>query len=53
MGNDQEFVEMTAYINENQLIPIVDSVKPFEEILEVFDRMKDTEQFGKLVVTFE
>lgn len=52
MGNDQEFVEMASYVSQNQLIPIADSVRPFEEIIKAFDRMRDTEQFGKLVVTF-
>ena len=32
--------------------PILDSVRPFDEIVSAFDEMKAGKQFGKLVVKF-
>lgn len=49
MANDQEFQQMVAYTNHHQIKPIVDSVVPFEDIIQQFDKMKEGEQFGKLV----
>lgn len=52
MGNDQEFQEMADFVNRHQLHPIIDSERPFEQAIEAFDRMKEAQQLGKLVVTF-
>lgn len=50
MGNDQEFEAMVAFVNEHQIQPIVDSVRPFGQIISAFDDMKAGKQFGKLVL---
>lgn len=52
MGNDQEFKGMISFVNEHQVKPIVDSVRPFDQIISAFDDMKAGRQFGKLVVEF-
>jgi NADPH:quinone reductase-like Zn-dependent oxidoreductase len=52
MGNDQEFHQMVDFVGQHQLHPFVDSVRPFERVIEAFDRMKEVEQLGKLIVTF-
>jgi NADPH:quinone reductase-like Zn-dependent oxidoreductase len=52
MGNDQEFQDMVDFVGQHQLHPFVDSVRPFERVIEAFDRMKEVEQLGKLIVTF-
>ncbi len=52
MGTDQEFHNMIDFVNRTQLLPVVDSVRPFEEIVSAFDKMKNRKQFGKLVVKF-
>jgi NADPH:quinone reductase-like Zn-dependent oxidoreductase len=52
MGNDQEFSEMVGFVEKHQIHPIIDSERPFENVSEAFDRMRDAEQTGKLVVTF-
>ena len=52
MGNDQEFSEMVGFVEKHQIHPIIDSERPFEKVFEAFDRMRDAEQTGKLVVTF-
>ncbi len=50
MGNDQEFKEMVSFVNDHQLKPIVDSVRPFDQIISALDDMKAGKHFGKLVV---
>lgn len=52
MGNDQEFEEMVRFVNEHQIEPIIDSIRPFDKIIEAFDEMKAGSQTGKLVVEF-
>ena len=52
MGNDQEFLEMVDYVNENKIVPQIDRVALFENIHTQFERMRKGEQFGKLVVVF-
>lgn len=53
MGSDSEFTEMVNFVNEHNIIPIVDSVIPFEKALTAFEKMKNGTQMGKLVLTFE
>ena len=50
MGNDQEFKEMVSFVNDHHLKPIVDSVRPFDQMLSAFNDMKAGKHFGKLVV---
>ncbi|WP_296622494.1 zinc-binding dehydrogenase [Marivirga sp.] len=52
MANDDEFKAMITYVKKNRIEPIIDSVRPFEEIVEAFDKMKEGKQFGKLVAKF-
>lgn len=50
MGNDQEFADMLSFISKHQIRPIIDSVRPFEEIIEAFNVMRDGQIFGKVVI---
>lgn len=52
MGNDKEFEEMVSFVNDHELKPIVDSVRPFDQIISAFDDMKSGKHFGKLVAEF-
>lgn len=52
MGNDREFQEMIDFTSKHELHPMIDSERPFDEVLEAFDRMQQVEQLGKLVLTF-
>lgn len=52
MANDDEFKAMLAFVKKNRIEPIIDSVRPFGEIVHAFDKMKDGKQFGKLVAMF-
>ena len=52
MANDEEFAAMVQFVADHQLKPVIDSVRPFAEIVSAFDKMKAGEQNGKLVVVF-
>ncbi|MFN3315211.1 MAG: zinc-binding dehydrogenase [Raineya sp.] len=52
MGNDQEFAEMLSFISKHQIRPIIDSIRPFEQIVEAFNNMRDGKIFGKVVISF-
>ncbi|WKV11801.1 zinc-binding dehydrogenase [Marivirga harenae] len=49
MANDDEFKAMITFVKKNRIEPIIDSIRPFEEIADAFDKMKEGKQFGKLV----
>ncbi|MEQ9298984.1 MAG: zinc-binding dehydrogenase [Cyclobacteriaceae bacterium] len=53
MGNDQEFVDMWQFIAEHKLEPVIDSVRPFDEVLVAVEEMGRGSQMGKLVMKFE
>jgi zinc-binding alcohol dehydrogenase/oxidoreductase len=52
MGNDEEFKQMLHFADRYQLKPVIDSVRPFDQIISAFDDMQHQRQFGKLVVSF-
>ena len=52
MGNDEEFAAMIEFVGKHKIEPIIDSVRPFDHIVEAFDTMKAGQQTGKLVVEF-
>jgi NADPH:quinone reductase-like Zn-dependent oxidoreductase len=52
MGSDADFAAMLDLVNAHQLVPIVDSVRPFAEALDAFAAMSAGQQFGKLVLSF-
>lgn len=52
MGSDQEFAEMIEFVQSNKIVPVVDSTRPFDQIITAMDEMESGSQMGKLVVTF-
>lgn len=50
MGSDQDFLDMLQLVDEHKIKPIVDSVYSFDSAVEAFDRMRDGEQLGKIVL---
>lgn len=52
MGSDEDFEEMLLFVKKHKIRPIIDSVRPFDRIVEAFEAMKAGLQFGKLVVDF-
>ncbi len=53
MGSDKDFADMLKFVNEHRMLPIIDSVYPFEAIGDAFSRMQHGEQFGKIVVSMD
>ncbi|MCE7991737.1 MAG: zinc-binding dehydrogenase [Roseivirga sp.] len=51
MGNDDEFAKMVKFVAEHKIEPLIDSVRPFDQIVSAFDAMRSGNQFGKLVVS--
>lgn len=49
MGNTKEFGQMLDFVDETQLIPVVDSTWTLEEGAAAFDHMDQGKQFGKIV----
>lgn len=52
MGSDSEFFDMVNYIAKHEIRPVIDSIRPFHDILSAFDAIKEPDSFGKLVVKF-
>ena len=50
MGNDAEFDAVTDLLREGDMLPVIDHVYPLDESREAFARMRNAEQFGKIVV---
>jgi NADPH:quinone reductase-like Zn-dependent oxidoreductase len=50
MGNDAEFDTVTDLLRTGELPPVIDTVYPVEESRQAFERMRQAEQFGKIVV---
>jgi zinc-binding alcohol dehydrogenase/oxidoreductase len=51
MGTAKNFADMLTFVSKHHIVPVVDSVFAFEEAPLAFDRMKQSKQFGKIVVT--
>ena len=53
MGMPGEFKEMMDFVSENKIRPVIDSVYAFADGITAHQRMLDSEQMGKLVITFD
>jgi zinc-binding alcohol dehydrogenase/oxidoreductase len=51
MGSDKNFEEMLAFVHSHQIIPLIDKVFKLEQAEEAFERMKNGEQMGKIVIS--
>ncbi|MCH7412131.1 zinc-binding dehydrogenase [Belliella sp. R4-6] len=52
MGSDQDFSEMLEFVEENEILPVIDFVFGVEEAVAAFDRMKSGQQLGKIIIKF-
>ncbi len=52
MGNDEEFRKMIRLVSDKKIVPVIDSVRPFEEGIQAFEDMKENRKSGKLVLKF-
>jgi len=50
MGTRDEFLSMLDLLESRNLKPVIDQVYPLEQIDQAFQRMKNANQFGKIVL---
>lgn len=50
MGSPQDFAAMLEFVNSRQLHPVLDQTFPLEQGNEALARMRDCDQFGKIVL---
>ncbi|HMQ67808.1 MAG TPA: zinc-binding dehydrogenase [Ignavibacteria bacterium] len=50
MGSPEDFNEMIKYIEKEKISPVVDKIFKLDNISDAFERMNNSEQFGKIVV---
>ncbi len=50
MGTRDEFLLMIDLLESRNVKPVIDSVFPFEQITDAFQRMEKSDQFGKIVL---
>jgi zinc-binding alcohol dehydrogenase/oxidoreductase len=50
MGSDSEFEQMIQFVSKHKITPLVDSVRPLSNALAAFDKMRQANQLGKLVI---
>ncbi|MBC8352885.1 MAG: zinc-binding dehydrogenase [Planctomycetes bacterium] len=53
MGSPVDFVSMLKFVEEKQIVPVVDSVAQLAEGNNALNQMKSSPQFGKYVLTME
>lgn len=50
MGSPDDFVAMLEFVAEHELTPVVDAVFPFDRGNDALAHMRDSSQFGKIVI---
>lgn len=50
MGSDLDFKSMLGHIDQHKIKPVIDKVLPFTKLPEAMARMKERQQFGKIVI---
>ncbi|MEN9447191.1 MAG: hypothetical protein RJA25_481 [Bacteroidota bacterium] len=50
MGSDEDFINMIQFCEQHQIQPILDQTFSIEDGVAAFDRMKEGNQFGKIIV---
>ncbi len=53
MGSDQEFEQMVDFVHRHQIVPVVDEVFDLAEGQKGLMKMKESSQFGKLVMQIQ
>lgn len=50
MGTGKEFGDMLEFINEHQLMPVVDQIFPLADAQQAYQRMDEGQQSGKIIL---
>lgn len=53
MSTDGEFKDMIDFVNKHHIVPIIDSVYDIKDGAEAFQRMANSDQFGKIVIRID
>ncbi|MFZ1321875.1 MAG: zinc-binding dehydrogenase [Ignavibacteria bacterium] len=53
MGTDKDFSDMLNFIEANKIKPVIDSIHNLSDYFNAFDRMKNSEQFGKIILEID
>jgi len=51
MGTNSDFGAMVDFVNEHRIIPVIDEVFPLADAAKAVGKMKNSTQFGKIVLT--
>lgn len=50
MGTSHEFAAMVSFVNEHQVIPVIDEIFPLADAQQAVNKMASSSQFGKIVL---
>jgi zinc-binding alcohol dehydrogenase/oxidoreductase len=50
MGTPDDFAAMLRFVETHRIVPVIDSVFPFADAVSAFERIRMSDQFGKIVV---
>ncbi|SFD97085.1 zinc-binding dehydrogenase [Spirosoma endophyticum] len=50
MGTEREFADMLDFVNEKQIVPIIDEIFSLDKVELAFQKMEAGKQFGKIVL---
>jgi len=50
MGSNRDFENMLAFVRKHEILPVVDKVYAFDDVNDAFERLEESDQFGKIVV---
>jgi len=51
MGTPEDFKGMLALVNEHQIVPVIDEVFPLADAVMAIQKMEQSSQFGKIVIS--
>lgn len=51
MGSEKDFAEMLQFVSEHRIVPVIDEVFPLSAVQYAMERMAQSQQFGKIVLT--
>ncbi len=51
MGSPADFKAMLDFLNEHQIVPVVDEVFPLADAAKAISKMENSSQFGKIILT--
>jgi D-arabinose 1-dehydrogenase-like Zn-dependent alcohol dehydrogenase len=51
MGSPEDFKGMVDLVNKHKIVPVIDEIFPLASAQKAIDKMENSSQFGKLVLT--